>query len=80
MDGRTDERTEKRTNEQKSPCVLQDIVPFGASVLKLRMKARYQIILVYQIILFLTFHYPIDRLSPPPHNKVFQALNKVPLD
>ena len=30
MDGRTDEQTD----EQKSPCVLQDFVPFGAAAQK----------------------------------------------
>ena len=29
-----DERRNKRTNERKSPCVLQDIVPFGAAAQK----------------------------------------------
>ena len=31
--GWTNEQTNKRMNEQKSPCVLQDIVPFGAAAL-----------------------------------------------
>ena len=30
-----DERTDERTDEQKSPCVLQDFVPFGATALLL---------------------------------------------
>ena len=32
-DEQTDERTDERTNE-KSPCVLQDFVPFGAAAQK----------------------------------------------
>ena len=31
---RTNERTNGRTNKRKSPCVLQDIVPFGAAAQK----------------------------------------------
>ena len=31
--GRTNERMNARTDEQKSPCVLQDFVPFGAAAL-----------------------------------------------
>ena len=31
--GRANERTNKVTNEQKSPCVLQNFVPFGATAL-----------------------------------------------
>ena len=31
--GLTDRRTDERTDEQKSPCVLQDFVPFGAAAL-----------------------------------------------
>ena len=27
--GRTNKRTDRRTNKQKSPCDLQDLVPFG---------------------------------------------------
>ena len=38
-DGRTNKQTNKQTNErtdkQKSPCVLQDFVPFGAAAQKL---------------------------------------------
>ena len=30
-----DGRTDGRTDEQKSPCVLQDFVPFGAAALPL---------------------------------------------
>ena len=30
--------TEKQMNERKSPCVLQDIVPFGAAAQKVRKK------------------------------------------
>ena len=33
-DERTNERTDGRTDEQKSPCVLQDFVPFGAAAQK----------------------------------------------
>ena len=33
-DGRTNKRTNKGTNEQKSPCALQDFVPFEAAVQK----------------------------------------------
>ncbi|MEE3023398.1 MAG: hypothetical protein VX367_12470 [SAR324 cluster bacterium] len=33
MDGRTDGRTDGQTNEQKSPCGLQDFIPFGAAAL-----------------------------------------------
>ena len=32
--GGGDRRTNGRTNEQKSPCVLQDFVPFGAAAQK----------------------------------------------
>ena len=32
--GLMDERTNKRTDEQKSPCVIQDFVPFGAAAQK----------------------------------------------
>ena len=32
--GGTDERMDERTDEQKSPCVLQDFVPFGAAAQK----------------------------------------------
>ena len=32
--GLTNGRTDERTNEQKSPCVLQDFVPFGAAAQK----------------------------------------------
>ena len=31
--GRTNEWTDGRTDKQKSPCVLQDFVPFGAAAL-----------------------------------------------
>ena len=34
MKGGTNERTDGRTDEQKSPCVLQDFVPFGAAAQK----------------------------------------------
>ena len=30
-EGGMDEQTDERTNERKSPCVLQDFVPFGAA-------------------------------------------------
>ena len=33
MGGRTDEWMDGRMDERKSPCVLQDIVPFGAAAL-----------------------------------------------
>ena len=33
MGGQMDGRTEGRTDKRKSPCVLQDIVPFGAAAL-----------------------------------------------
>ena len=33
-DERTEERTDERMNERKSPCVLQDFVPFGAAAQK----------------------------------------------
>ena len=33
-------RTNERTNERKSPCVLQDFVPFGAAAQKGRMRGR----------------------------------------
>ena len=32
--GQTDGRTDGQTDEQKSPCVLQDFVPFGAAAQK----------------------------------------------
>ena len=32
--GGTDKRTNKQTNKRKSPCVLQDFVPFGAAAQK----------------------------------------------
>ena len=32
--GGADERTNGRTDERKSPCVLQDFVPFGAAAQK----------------------------------------------
>ena len=32
--GQTNERTDRRTDERKSPCVLQDFVPFGAAAQK----------------------------------------------
>ena len=34
MKGGTNERTDGRTDERKSPCVLQDFVPFGAAAQK----------------------------------------------
>ena len=34
--GGTNERTNERTDEQKSPCVLQDFVPFRAAAQKHR--------------------------------------------
>ena len=34
MDGRTDEWMDKWTDERKSPCILQDFVPFGAAAQK----------------------------------------------
>ena len=34
MGGQTDGRTNERTDERKSPCVLQDFVPFGAAAQK----------------------------------------------
>ena len=34
------EGTNKRTNEQKSPCVLQDIVPFGAATQKAQKRRK----------------------------------------
>ena len=34
MKGGTNERTDGRTNERKSPSVLQDFVPFGAAAQK----------------------------------------------
>ena len=33
MPKRVNERTDRRTGEQKSPCVLQDFFPFGAAAL-----------------------------------------------
>ena len=33
MKGGTNGRTDERTDEQKSPCVLQDFVSFGAAAL-----------------------------------------------
>ena len=33
MDGRTDGRMDGRNDDQKSPCVLQDFVPFRATAL-----------------------------------------------
>ena len=33
-------RTEKRTNKQKSPCVLQDIIPFGVAAQKLEKRRK----------------------------------------
>ena len=33
-EGGTHARTNERTNKQKSPCVLQDFVPFGAAAQK----------------------------------------------
>ena len=42
MGGRTDERTNRQTNgqtdEQKSPCVLQNFVPFGEAAQKGRFE------------------------------------------
>ena len=32
--GQTDEQMNEQTNERKSPCVLQDFVPFGAAAQK----------------------------------------------
>ena len=36
--GGTNERTNERTDEQKSPCVLQDFVPFGAAAQKMNSR------------------------------------------
>ena len=41
-DGRTNRRTNKWSNEQKSPCVLQDFVPFGAAAQKEMTHASLQ--------------------------------------
>ena len=51
MKGGTNERTDGRTDEQKSPCVLQDFVPFGAAAQKLSKAKdiRYGIIYMKSI-------------------------------
>ena len=46
--GRTDERTDKR----KSPCVLQDFVPFGAAAQKVKDSAEHYVM-----------SYRMDRIS-----------------
>ena len=33
-EGGTDKQTNEQTNKRKSPCVLQDFVPFGAAAQK----------------------------------------------
>ena len=39
-DGGTDGRTDEWTDKQKSPCVLQDFVPFGGAAQKERVRER----------------------------------------
>ena len=36
--GRTNKRTDRRTNKQKSPCDLQDLVPFGPLPKNLKLR------------------------------------------
>ena len=36
-------RTDERTNERKAPCVLQDIVPFGAAAQKRERELKVEL-------------------------------------
>ena len=42
MDGRTDKQTNRRMDEQKSRCVLQDFFPFGAAAQKKERKEEIE--------------------------------------
>ena len=68
--GRTDGRTDGQTDERKSPCVLQDFIPFGAAAQK-----------VYKTLVFPSFNIIITNgLKDGGTNGLMDRQTKPPLD